>query len=69
MPRMMRIQYPEVLYHVINRGNYKSDIFASDGARNAFLKALGEAVRRHEWKLHAYIIMRNHYHLALDLNE
>jgi hypothetical protein len=40
-----------VLYHVINRGNYKSDIFASDGARNAFLKALGEAVRRHEWKL------------------
>jgi REP element-mobilizing transposase RayT len=66
---MMRIQHPGVLYHVINRGNYKSDIFASDGARNAFLKALGEAVRRYEWKLHTYVIIRNHYHLALDLNE
>jgi REP element-mobilizing transposase RayT len=69
MPRMMRIQHPGALYHVINCGNYKSAIFASDGARNVFLKALGEAIRKHEWKLHAYVIMRNHYHVALDLNE
>lgn len=66
MPRMVRIQHPGALYHVINRGNYKSDIFASEGARRAFLKALIEAVKRHGWKLHAYVIMRNHYHLAME---
>jgi len=66
MPRTIRIQYPGARYHVINRGNYKSDLFASEGAQRAFLKALFEAVKRHEWKLHAYVLMRNHYHLAIE---
>lgn len=66
MPRALRIQYPGARYHVINRGNYKSDIFAGEGEQHAFLKALFEAVKRHEWKLHAYVLMRNHYHLAIE---
>ena len=66
MPRKLRIQHPGALYHVINRGNYRSDLFASEGASLAFLKALFEAVSHYGWRLHAYVLMRNHYHLALE---
>lgn len=66
MARRLRIQYENALYHVINRGNYRRDIFASQGAVRAFQAALGEACVRHEWRLHAYVVMRNHFHLALE---
>ena len=65
----MRIQYPGALYHVINRGNYRRDVFGSVGAARAFVGALGEACARHTWRLHAFVIMPNHYHLALETPE
>ena len=60
------IQYPGALYYVINRGNYRSDIFASEGAREAFLTCLGQACEMTGWRVHAFVVMRNHYHLALE---
>ncbi len=66
MARKLRIQYPGAMYHIINRGNYRKDLFESVGAAEAFLRVLGEAVPRFGWKLHAYVLMRNHYHLALE---
>ena len=66
MPRALRIEQPGACYHVINRGNYRYDLFATDGAAKAFLKALFETVQRYGWKLHAYVLMRNHYHLAIE---
>src|SRR5690606_4317030 len=53
-------------YHVINRGNYRADIFGTEGARAAFESCLFEACGKSGWVLHAYVIMRNHYHLALE---
>jgi putative transposase len=66
MPRTARIEYPGARYHVINRGNDRRRIFASDGAREAFERTLFEACERFGWRLHAYVIMRNHFHLALE---
>ena len=66
MARKLRIEYKDALYHVINRGNYRADLFASDGAREAFEKCLWEACDKTGWRIHAYVIMRNHYHLALE---
>lgn len=66
MARKLRIQYPGAMYHIINRGNYRKDLFESVGAAEAFLKVLAEATPRFGWKLHAYVLMRNHYHLALE---
>jgi REP element-mobilizing transposase RayT len=57
------------VYHVINRGNYRADIFRSDGAKEAFLKCLGEACVKAGWELHAWCLMTNHYHLALSTPE
>lgn len=54
------------MYHVLNRGNYRADIFATEGARAAFEACLFEACAKARWQLHAYVIMRNHYHLAVE---
>jgi REP element-mobilizing transposase RayT len=62
----LRIQYPGALYHVINRGNYRRDIFESIGAAQAFEQAMAEVCLRYRWRLHAYAIMRNHFHFALE---
>ncbi|MCF3651688.1 transposase [Synoicihabitans lomoniglobus] len=62
---MLRIQYPGAIYHVINRGNYRSDVFGSAGAAQAFVKTLEEAVAQYGWELGAYVVMRNHFHLAV----
>lgn len=66
MARKLRIEYPGARYHVINRGNYRDDVFASPGAREAFLTCLAQACGKAGWRLHAYIVMRNHYHLLME---
>lgn len=66
MARRLRIQYPGALYHVVNRGNYRRDLFSVRGSAQAFSRALEEACERHGWRVHAYVVMRNHYHLALE---
>ena len=57
------------MYHVINRGNYRADVFETDGAKEAFEGCLYEACAKAGWKLHAFVVMRNHYHLALETPE
>jgi putative transposase len=36
------------------------------GAAEAFLKVLFQAASQYAWKVHAYVLMRNHFHLALE---
>lgn len=66
MARKLRLEFPGACYHVINRGNYRADIFRTDGAKAAFESCLFEACQKSDWLLHAYVLMRNHYHLALE---
>lgn len=69
MARKLRIQYPGAMYHVINRGNYRRDLFVNAGEAKAFLETVREANERMGWRVHAYVLMRNHYHLALETPE
>lgn len=69
MARKLRLEYPGACYHVINRGNYRADIFKTEGAKAAFETCLFEACARSQWVLHAYVLMSNHYHLALETPE
>jgi len=66
MPRKPRIEYEGAIYHVMNRGNYRDDIFLVEGSGSVFEKTLFEACGRFGWVLHAYVAMSNHYHLALQ---
>ena len=57
------------MYHVLNRGNYRSWIFEDDGVKKSFEKSLFETCQKTGWILHAYCVMGNHYHLALETPE
>jgi len=65
MARKLRLEFPGACYHVINRGNYRRDVFETDGAKAAFVACLFAACVRSNWLLHAFVVMRNHFHLAV----
>lgn len=69
MARKLRIEFPGAIYHVLNRGNYRRDLFLTAGEAGAFVETMQEAVLRYGWRLHAYVLMRNHYHLAVETPE
>jgi len=69
MARALRIEYPGAVYHVMARGNHRRDIFKDDPDRRRFLETLGEACGKTGWLVHAYVLMRNHYHLLLETPE
>jgi len=66
MPRKLRLEFPGAIYHVINRGNYRTWIFEDAATRSAFESCLFEVCERSQWLLHAFVIMSNHFHLALE---
>jgi REP element-mobilizing transposase RayT len=66
MPRKQRIEYPGAIYHIISRGNYRKDLFTHEKTAEAFERTIIEAAERCGWRLFAYVIMSNHYHLAIQ---
>ncbi len=66
MSRPLRIEYSGALYHLTSRGNAQEDIFRDDADREAFLAVLAAVVERFEWRLYAYCLMDNHYHLMVE---
>jgi Transposase IS200 like len=69
MARSLRIEYPGAFYHVMARGNRREAIFLDDDDRRTFVKTLGEASERCGWRVHAWVLMGNHYHLLLETSE
>mgnify|MGYP003675481671 CR=1 FL=1 len=69
MPRKQRVEYAGAMYHIISRGSYRKDLFTVGESGAAFEKALFETVKRCGWELYAYVIMSNHYHLAVRTPE
>jgi putative transposase len=69
MPRRLRLEFSGACYHVTNRGNYRQPIFATDGAAHSFQACLDEVGTSHGWRVHAYSIMSNHFHLVLETPE
>ena len=65
MPRKQRIEFPGATYHIISRGNYRKNLFTDEETINSFETSIFQTVERCGWTLHAYVIMRNHYHLAV----
>lgn len=51
------------------RGNNRAEIFNSDEDRTTLLNVIGRAKRRYGWKVHAYCLMSNHYHLLTETPE
>jgi putative transposase len=63
MARLPRLTVPGYPHHVIQRGNNRQAIFASDHDYAALLQLLAENAVRFEVAVHAYVLMSNHFHL------
>jgi REP element-mobilizing transposase RayT len=50
----------------MNRGDHREDIFLNDTDRELFLETLGEACVKADWQVHAWCLMRNHFHLVVE---
>ncbi len=78
MPRKLRIEYPGAIYHAcpaiagrFSEGGCSieatsANIFKDDQDRKKFLGTLGEACAKTEWQVHAYCLMRNHFHPVIE---
>jgi len=66
MSRKLRIEYPGAMYHVMNRGDQREDIFKDDEDRQRFVSTLGEACGKTEWQVHAYCLYMANCHLSSD---
>ena len=50
-----------MIYHVLNRGNCRMEIFSKDGDYAAFLKLLEQGRQQTGMRLLAYCLMPNHW--------
>ena len=66
MPHKMRVEYLGAIYHVMSRGDRRDDIFLDDVDRQDYLKTLAETCQKTGFQVHAYCLMRNHFHLVLE---
>ena len=66
MARKLRLESEGGIYHVISRGNYRAPVFRAEKTKAAFLKCLDEACGKTGWRVHAWCVMSNHYHLAVE---
>ena len=66
MARLLRLQYPDAVYHVTCRGNEQKEIFRDNGDRKRFLQYLAQSLSTYTVKLYSYVLMSNHFHLLLQ---
>lgn len=66
MPRVARGLADGMIYHVINRGNGRQEVFHKDEDFRAFTDLLGAAKEKYPVKLLSYCLMSNHFHLLLS---
>jgi REP element-mobilizing transposase RayT len=69
MARPLRLDFAGALHHVTSRGNERRPIFRSNRDREAFLQLLAEAVKRFGWRVTAWVLMTNHFHLVIQTPE
>lgn len=69
MPRELRPRVAGGIFHVVTRGNNHRSIYTCADDRELFLRLLDKIVWRSGWRLHAYCLMGNHFHLLVQTPE
>ena len=62
LPRLSLSGYP---HHIIQRGNNRQPVFLNADDYSFFLSLLLDQSSRHKVKVHAYVLMPNHFHLLV----
>jgi putative transposase len=69
MARSIRIELAGGFYHLMARGNRRNPIYLDDDDRRFFLKTLAQTCEKTGWRVHAWVLMSNHYHLFVETPE
>jgi|GEM_PF-62435 len=69
MARSIRLEFDGAFYHVMAWGNRRSAIFLDEQDRRFFLQCVADACGKTGWKVHAWVLMDNHYHLFIQTPE
>jgi len=65
MARPLRIEIPDGVYHVTSRGLERRAIVRDDADRARWTDLLDRVARRRQWRVLAWALMSNHFHLFL----
>ena len=63
MARLPRLTVPGYPHHVIQRGNNRQAIFATQADYRALFELLADNAKKFDVAVHAYVLMSNHFHL------
>ena len=66
MARQPRFEYAGAIYHVMARGDGGRVVFDTDDDRRSFVFRIGQVCGSHGWRVHAWVLMGNHFHLLLE---
>lgn len=63
MARLPRLTVPGYPHHIIQRGNNRQPIFATQADYELLLALVDEHARKQHVAVHGYVLMSNHFHL------
>ncbi|HEV3115623.1 MAG TPA: transposase [Gemmataceae bacterium] len=66
MGRPLRLVADGLVYHALNRGNNRAPVFFEAADDQLFLQALGQTKSRYPFRLYAFCLMDNPFHLVLE---
>ena len=69
MPRKARLFFPGAIVHIMARGIDSCNIFIDDEDRTFFLALLESGLRKTGYRLYAWALMPNHYHLVVRTSD
>lgn len=62
MPRIARVVVSEYPHHIIQRGNYRQNVFLDESDKRQYLSLIAEYSQKYHLKILAYCLMDNHVH-------
>lgn len=65
MPRIARVVVPEYPHHIIQRGNYRQNVFLDDSDKRQYLSLIAEYSQKYYLNILAYCLMDNHVHFIV----
>jgi len=58
-----------LLYHIINRGNARSEVFHEEKDYRFYIDLLKKYSNTHNFNIYHWVLMPNHYHLLIEIEK
>lgn len=66
MPRPARVSLEGLVYHIINRGNNRQEVFKDEEDFHTYLKTIKKFKEKYFFNLYGYCLMNKHIHLIIE---